>query len=79
VNYLPKVVISVLQSVATKHKKVVRALVDTGSSRTIVRSGVLPTWAVSKASEDEECIHVVALAVTFKQTIGPKWLFRWCN
>jgi hypothetical protein len=31
--------------------------VDTGSSRTIVRTRVLPNWVLSKASEDETCTY----------------------
>jgi hypothetical protein len=42
-DYRPKLVISILQLTATKRKKIVRALVDTGSSRTIVRTRVPPS------------------------------------
>jgi hypothetical protein len=56
-DYRPELVISILQSTATKHMKIVRALVDTGSSRTIVRTQVLPSWVLSKASEDEACTY----------------------
>jgi predicted aspartyl protease len=37
--------------------KIVRVLVDTGSSHTIVRNRVLPSWVLSKASEDEACTY----------------------
>jgi hypothetical protein len=57
VDYRREVVVSILQSTATKRKKIVRALVDTDSSRTIVHTRVLPSWVLSKASEDETCTY----------------------
>jgi Retroviral aspartyl protease len=64
-DYRPELVVSLTQSVATKRKKIIRALVDTGSSRTIVRGRVLPDWAIGKASKDDPCTYTT-LGGTFK-------------
>lgn len=67
IDYRPELVVSLVQSLATKRKKVVRALVDTGSSRTIVRGRVLPDWAIGKSSQDDPCVYTT-LGGTFRTT-----------
>ncbi len=52
VDYRPEVVVSLLYDLSTKQKKVVRALVDTGCTRTIVREEILPRWIRNKAKKE---------------------------
>ena len=51
VDYRPEVVVSLLQDLTTKSKKVLRALVDTGCNRTIVREDMVPKWIRNKAKK----------------------------
>jgi hypothetical protein len=41
-DFHPEVVVSILQDSATKSKRILRALIDTGSSTTVLRSSILP-------------------------------------
>jgi hypothetical protein len=51
VDYRPEVVVSVLQDVTTKRKKILRALVDTGCNRTLIREDMVPKWIRNKAKK----------------------------
>lgn len=52
-DYRPEIVVSILQDVATKRKKIIRALVDTGSSSTLVRTRILSKSTLKNIKKDE--------------------------
>ena len=53
-DFRPEIVVSVLQDIATKRKKIIRALVDTGSSSTLVRTRILSKSTLKNIKQDEQ-------------------------